>query len=187
MYPKRIISIETNLVKLTGNYNRAAVLSQLFYWYLKMEKKEFYKTDKELSEELNLSKKTIEKIKKYLKDKGYITVYKKGVPAKSYYIINEDKIKKDIKTENKNFVNKKKGFSVDNLSTQGDKKREQVSPKRGNKYPQKGETITIDYNNRLQQYIKEKKENKKRKKRKDCGKLLGERLKKRYSYFLNEK
>ena len=60
----------------------------------------FFFTIEKLSEETLLCPDTIKKGLKYLSEKGYITKERKGLPAKNWFCINEDKLLLDL-TSNK--------------------------------------------------------------------------------------
>ncbi|MDD3499060.1 MAG: hypothetical protein PHS85_01945 [Sulfurovum sp.] len=96
--------------RLTGNTNAALLLSQLMYWFSHKDK--FYKTDSDIMEETELTKKELETAKIKLKKLPFIEVTREGIPAKTYYTINWEKYEKTLR----DFVG-------------------------GNKFPQKGETV----------------------------------------------
>ncbi|MDD3775705.1 MAG: hypothetical protein PHV08_07100, partial [Sulfurovaceae bacterium] len=96
--------------RLTGNTNAALLLSQLMYWFSHKDK--FYKTDSDIMEETELTKKELETAKIKLKKLDFLEVTREGIPAKTYYTINWEKYEKSLLD-----------FVV------------------GNKFPQKGETV----------------------------------------------
>lgn len=77
---------------LTGSVTAGLFFSQCMYWYATMKKKEFYKTDKEFMKETRLSIRELVSAKKRLQELGLITITRKGIPAKSYYTIHEDRL-----------------------------------------------------------------------------------------------
>ena len=55
--------------------------------------KEFYQQQERIQEELGISERQVKQTIKFLLDEGFISVEKKGIPAKNYYLISEVKIK----------------------------------------------------------------------------------------------
>ena len=100
--------------QITGTTTGGLLLSQLMYWFSKKDK--IFKTDKEIMSETMLTKKEMENAKKSIKDLGFITVSREGVPAKTYYKIDWDAYVSVLQ------------------------KGKQEAPKRGNKFPPMGET-----------------------------------------------
>ncbi len=144
--------------RLTGNTNAALLLSQLMYWFSHKDK--FYKTDSDIMEETELTKKELETAKIKLKKLPFIEVTREGIPAKTYYTINWEKYEKTLR----DFVggNKfpQKGETVENTDDGEDnipqieaedengetsfpKRGKLDSTKGGNKSPQNGETINV--------------------------------------------
>lgn len=54
--------------------------------------KEFYQQQERIQEELGISERQVKQTIKFLLDEGFISVEKKGIPSKNYYLISEDKI-----------------------------------------------------------------------------------------------
>lgn len=78
--------------KITGSVTCGILLSQIMYWYKKMEEKEFYKTNADLESETGLTSKEIKTAKNKLRELGLISIVRKGLLAKSYYTVNETKL-----------------------------------------------------------------------------------------------
>lgn len=93
-YTKNCIAYYPIYTKITGSITCGILLSQIMYWYKKTKGKEFYKIDKELQEEIQLTDNEMRSAKKKLKDLGILIVIKKGMPAKSHYSIDENEIQK---------------------------------------------------------------------------------------------
>ena len=72
--------------KVAGSTTAGILLSQLMYWFAK--KDEFHKTDVDLLEETMLSLDELKNAKKKIKNLSFITVVRKGIPAKTYYKID---------------------------------------------------------------------------------------------------
>ncbi|MCK9550429.1 hypothetical protein [Aquamicrobium sp.] len=142
--------------RLTGNTNAALLLSQLMYWFSHKDK--FFKTDSDIMEETELTKKELETAKIKLKKLDFLAVTREGIPAKTYYMINWEKYEKTLR----DFVvgNKfpQKGETGENTDDEEDnipkieaddkngetsfhKRGKLDSTKGGNWIPQKGETI----------------------------------------------
>lgn len=75
---------------ITGSTTAGILLSQLMYWWQKVEGREFYKTDAEIIEETHLSEQELKTAKKALKKCDFIHIKARGVPAKTYYNINTE-------------------------------------------------------------------------------------------------
>jgi hypothetical protein len=78
--------------KITGSVTAGLLLSQLVYWAKTMDYKEFYKTDKEFSEELGMGLYELRGAKKKLKELKLVNIEVKNVPAKTYYKVDVDEI-----------------------------------------------------------------------------------------------
>jgi hypothetical protein len=85
------IAFNPAFARILGN-NLAAgmLLSQLFYWAKSKNFGEFYKVSEELQRECFLGRTEFENARKKVIDSGIFTLVKKGVPCKSFYIINLD-------------------------------------------------------------------------------------------------
>jgi len=99
---------------LAGSIAGGVLLSQIMYWWAATGGRKFYKTDAELMAETGLSKKELETAKKRVKELNFISVSLEGMPARTYYDVDEEKLASALV--------------------------ELVSPNRGNKVPQIGET-----------------------------------------------
>lgn len=89
---EKVIAYNKSYAQITGGVTTGLMLSQLVYWARAMDYKEFYKTNKEFSEELGMSLDEFKSAKKKLVLKGFISVKRKGVPARSHYLVNVDKV-----------------------------------------------------------------------------------------------
>jgi hypothetical protein len=54
--------------------------------------KEFYQQQDRIQDELGISERQVKQTISFLLNEGFISVEKKGIPAKNYYLISEDKI-----------------------------------------------------------------------------------------------
>lgn len=93
---QRPIAIYPIYIKITGSVNAGLLLSQLMYWYGSMNGRIFYKTDAEIMEETCLSESELRTAKNKLKSMSFIEIKAKGVPAKTYYSINAEKLISEI-------------------------------------------------------------------------------------------
>ena len=75
--------------EITGSITAGILLSQLIYWF--NVKFKFFKTDKELREEIGLSENEFRSAKKKIKNLDFISVKKEGLPAKTWYEIDWEK------------------------------------------------------------------------------------------------
>jgi len=77
--------------KLTGSVQGAVLLSHLLYLSSEVfNSAEFYQTDAQLSSTLGFSAKTLRTAKS--KIKKYVTITKKGLPAKNHWLVDENLI-----------------------------------------------------------------------------------------------
>ena len=113
--------------KITGSTTAGILLSQLMYWLSKSDK--IHKTDAQIMEETLLTKKELEGAKRAIKKLAFIEVTREGVPAKTYYEIDWEKLEKALIEMGKNG------------ETSSPKTGKPDSPKGGNCTPQKGETL----------------------------------------------
>lgn len=79
---------------LIYKYPLAAVISQLLYWHGKGMRKDGYifKTEKDLIEELGLTSSQQKHLIQKGKSHGFLSVVRKGVPAKRHYSLNYTKL-----------------------------------------------------------------------------------------------
>lgn len=91
----RPISVNPVLIRLTKSHTSAIFLAQAIYWEETMGR-EFYKTNDSWQEELCMSEQVF--ISARTKAKKYISIIKKGLPAKNYYTINWEVLLQDIAT-----------------------------------------------------------------------------------------
>jgi len=89
---QRPIAYHRVYTQITGQLVAGVLLSQLIYWAGSKDYQEFYKTNKEISEETGLALWEVKKGKKRLSELGLVTITLKSLPRKTYYLINLDKI-----------------------------------------------------------------------------------------------
>jgi len=82
--------------KITGSLTAGVLLSQVVYWSRCMKNKEFYKTDEDFREELCLGTYELKNAKKTLQEKGLVHIKRKGVPAKTYYLLDKEELIRQI-------------------------------------------------------------------------------------------
>ncbi|WP_447869895.1 HNH endonuclease [Serratia fonticola] len=90
----RPIAFQRSFVRLGAGIPGALFLSQAVYWNARTTDPEgwFFKTQSEWEEETGLKRSEQEKARKSLVSIGVLEESKKGLPAKLYYRINEDKL-----------------------------------------------------------------------------------------------
>ena len=88
--------------RITGSITAGLLLSQLLYWDLKMKHQEFYKTDKDLCDELSIGLYELKGAKKKLLELDFVSIRRKDNPAKTYYKINANSIITRITSYGKN-------------------------------------------------------------------------------------
>lgn len=77
--------------EITGGLTTGVMLSQLVYWDMTMGG-EFYKTNEDFQSELGMSEWEFKQAKKKLIEKTLIETKRKGVPAKTFYNVNTDRV-----------------------------------------------------------------------------------------------
>jgi len=82
-------------LKLAGDYATAAALAQVFYWHKTM-KRAFYKTDADWCEELQYTPAQWETVKAKLKKLPFLSIVPKGIPAKTVYDVDYQKVGAEI-------------------------------------------------------------------------------------------
>lgn len=110
---------------ITGSVVGGLLLSQIVYWHYiaeqKMDKHDFYKSDREFCEELYLGKYELETAKKKLKKLDLISTAFNGFPRKTFYKLNENNLLSAIDTFVPN--KKKKIVRVKSLKTLRDEEK----------------------------------------------------------------
>ncbi len=93
---ERPIAFQPVYKRITGSATAAILLSQLMYWWAKVDGREFYKTDHEIMEETALSEKELRNAKEKLRVLPFIQMTLRGVPPKTYYLIDHEGLTKSI-------------------------------------------------------------------------------------------
>lgn len=92
---RRPIAVNPALIKLTGSHTAAMFLSQAIYWEETMGR-EYYKTNEDWQKELYMSEQVFTTARK--KASKYISVVKKGLPARNFYKIDWDALLEALDT-----------------------------------------------------------------------------------------
>jgi hypothetical protein len=87
---KRQIAYHPAYKKITKSTVASILLSQLMYWWEKMDGREFYKTDAEIEEETAMSNEEIRTAKAKLRKLDFVNIELKGVPCRTFYSIDLD-------------------------------------------------------------------------------------------------
>ena len=95
-FNQRTIAYQPIYRKITGSTTSAILLSQLMFWWAKVKQREFYKTDLELMEETALTLDEYKYAKARLKKMPFMQIERKGVPARTFYVINENALIAEI-------------------------------------------------------------------------------------------
>ena len=83
--------------------NAAILLGALCSYQIYFQNEEFYKEQGKISEDTCLSEYEIQQALKILKQNELVIVTKKGLPAKNYYKINDNKLFELLTTSGQNF------------------------------------------------------------------------------------
>ena len=83
------IAYNSIYTKITGSLTAGVLLSQLIYWSAtrKEDEKEFWKTDADLMQETGMTIKELAGAK--FRVAKFVQILRKGVPAKTHYLVNE--------------------------------------------------------------------------------------------------
>ena len=94
LFAFRPISFYPQLRQVTGSIPAAIMLQQLLYWWPRRGEGEetIYKTEAEMQAETSLTPAEQKSAIKALKGAGFITVQRKGLPAKRHFVIHEDAV-----------------------------------------------------------------------------------------------
>ena len=92
MNKQTIVMVKPLHVSMFGSLNVAYVLGQLMYWDKIHRGEEFYNTDQEFSDQLQIGLKALRAAKDVLKRIGVVSVVLRSFPSKTYYKINSEKL-----------------------------------------------------------------------------------------------
>lgn len=96
----RPIAFQRSFVRLGVGITGALLLSQIVYWQNRMEGQWFYKTQSDLEEETGLTRYEQEGARKKLVSCGVLEEAKRGIPAKLYFRVNQERLEKLLVGEN---------------------------------------------------------------------------------------
>lgn len=91
-YRQKVIAFHPIDVEITGSVTAALLMGQLTYWWDTWNNKEFFQTNEQLCDQTKLGEREFKNAKKRLVELGIISVKIKGVPAKTYYTVNDERI-----------------------------------------------------------------------------------------------
>lgn len=78
--------------KVTGSTTAGILLSQLMYWWAKVDGRLFYKTDADIYEETALTERELKTAKAHLRQFDFVRIFLAGNPARTHYEIFEDRL-----------------------------------------------------------------------------------------------
>ncbi|MGV2810870.1 hypothetical protein [Enterobacter cancerogenus] len=96
----RPIAFQRSFVRLGVGITGALLLSQIVYWQNRMEGQWFYKTQTDLEEETGLTRYEQEGARKKLVSCGVLEEAKRGIPAKLYFRVNQERLEELLLGEN---------------------------------------------------------------------------------------
>lgn len=96
----RPIAFQRSFVRLGVGITGALLLSQIVYWQNRMEGQWFYKTQVDLEEETGLTSYEQEGARKKLVSCGVLEEAKRGIPAKLYFRVNQERLEELLIGEN---------------------------------------------------------------------------------------
>lgn len=108
----RPIAFQRSFVRLGVGITGALLLSQIVYWQNRMEGQWFYKTQADLEEETGLTRYEQEGARKKLVSCGVLEEAKRGIPAKLYFRVNQERLEELL-------IGKHQNAGVGKTSNQG--------------------------------------------------------------------
>lgn len=106
---KNPIVVRSTYAKYFANPIQSSVFSQLMYWSVKMDHREFYKSSVELAAELYLDKQQVDRAIRFLKKEGFVTVKVRranGTPTRHIKIDQTKYMEHFAKPEISNTINR---------------------------------------------------------------------------------
>ena len=102
-FSERPIAYHRIYAEITGSVTAGLLLSQIAYWWFgPAGKRPFYKTDEDFMSELSLGLYELKGAKEKLKNLQLITMKRRGMPAKTYYSLEETRLLEQISSCGKN-------------------------------------------------------------------------------------
>ena len=96
-FSERPVAYHRIYAKITGSITAGLLLSQIAYWwYGPAGKRPFYKTDDDFMSELELGLYELKGAKEKLKKMQLVTMKRRGMPAKTYYSLEETQLLEQI-------------------------------------------------------------------------------------------
>lgn len=101
---QRSISYYPIYRKITGSTTAGVFLSQLMYWWSRIDGDKFYKTDAEVMEETLLTADELRSAKTAIKSLSFIKITREGIPAKTFYEIDFNGLCEKIQSFSQNKI-----------------------------------------------------------------------------------
>jgi len=95
-FAQRPIAFYPAFSKIAGSLAAGVLLSQLFYWYGAVKYCKFYKTDDEIMQETTLTAAELKSAKALLKTSGFIKITREGLPCKTFYDFDIEKLEQAL-------------------------------------------------------------------------------------------
>ena len=92
LFAFRPIAFYPQLRQVTGSIPAAIMLQQLLYWWERRTEETIYKTEAEMQAETSLTPAEQKSAIKALKERGFVTVERKGLPAKRHFVVHVEAI-----------------------------------------------------------------------------------------------
>jgi len=90
--------------KITGSTTAGVLLSQLMYWWSRIDGDKFYKTDAEVMQETLLTADELRSAKNAIKGLSFIKITREGIPAKTFYEVDFNGLCEKIKSLSQNKI-----------------------------------------------------------------------------------
>lgn len=119
-------TLNKDLCRSIGLQNTLLLQHFIDLQYKVFNGKEFYQQQERIQEELGISERQVKQTISFLLNEGFISVEKKGIPAKNYYLISEDKITSVVSSLQTNQSGRIELTRTDELNSQ----RKELSNKR---------------------------------------------------------
>ena len=101
----RPVAFYPSMANAFGDISTAVIVCQFMYWKDRVGDREIYKTQAEIQKETSVKIDAQKRIFKRLQNDGFVTIVKKGLPAKNYYKFNWVKINKFLYDYDQSLIN----------------------------------------------------------------------------------
>jgi hypothetical protein len=95
-FSQRPVAYQKIYAQITGRVTAGLLLSQIVYWWFAVGERDFHKTDKQFREELAMGPREFKTAKTLLKKLKVVVITIRGIPAITYYRLDETELTHQI-------------------------------------------------------------------------------------------